>query len=387
MQHFQWEGYLRKDGRKGIRNYVMVVYLAECAHHVAREISSRFKDDPVQLIGYAGCDPSAETKEMMNAICIHPNIGAVLLISTGNEGFDCKKLEEYISQSGRPVSSIVIQEAGGTGKSINRGVDWIEWCLGIMDITLMVPMSVDDLIVGLIGDGSDATSGLLANPAVGRAVNKLIAQNGTAVFAETAALIGLEGLVVSRAENTEVAEELKSLLQKSAIADVLSSQECLLRGSSSAVLTTIEERAMSTYSKVGDSSISGILKPADKPVKSGLYLTNAMPECKSKCGSAKPNVSASVVEMITCGCHMIIFTTGIGSVMGSAISPVIKICGHPQTYKRMPNDIDINVDGFLQKGITLDKVGNKIFDGILVVAAGIPTCSEGMGHQEFSLNF
>ena len=110
----QLQGYLRSDGRKGIRNCLVVAYLVECAHHVAREIAQHFKGQPVHLIGFGGCYPNAYADRMMNRLCTHPNVGAVLLLSLGCESFNRHKLAESIAASGRPVDTIVIQQTGGT---------------------------------------------------------------------------------------------------------------------------------------------------------------------------------------------------------------------------------------------------------------------------------
>ena len=387
MNQVQWEGYLRKDGRKGIRNYIAVVYLVECAHHVAREISTRFKDYPVQLVGFAGCYPNAYADRIMNAICTHPNVGAVLLVSLGCESFNRKKLEENISHSGRPVHTIVIQETGGTKKAIDAGVEWVDWCLGIVDITLKVPMTVEDVIVGTVCGGSDATSGITANPAVGRAFNHLISQNGTAIFEETGEMIGLEEIMSSRATHPELAEELKKSVEKAARYYTLMGHGSFAPGNADGGLTTIEEKSMGAYCKSGDSPISGLIKPGDRPSKTGLYLMDVVPDGDPIFGFPNINDTVEIVEMIASGCHMILFTTGRGSVVGSAISPVIKICANPKTFERMKEDMDINAGAVLQGEATLDQLGNKIFDSILAVASGLPTCSEEMGHQEFMLTY
>ena len=112
-------GYLRADGRKGIRNIVAVAYLVECAHHVAREIVIPNRD-AAHLIGFPGCYPNDYAQNMMERLTTHPNVGAVLLVSLGCESFNRAKLEKFIMDSGRPVRSIVIQREGGTLASIEK---------------------------------------------------------------------------------------------------------------------------------------------------------------------------------------------------------------------------------------------------------------------------
>ncbi len=162
-------GYARPGGRKGIRNVVVVAYLVECAHHVAREIALAYRQRGVHLIGFPGCFPNAYADRIMRQVTTHPNVGAVLLVSLGCESFDRGGLAEMVAASGRPVHTVVIQASGGTTASIAEGRNWVEKALQSLAGTPRVPIDLSELVVGVICGGSDATSGLTANPAVGRA--------------------------------------------------------------------------------------------------------------------------------------------------------------------------------------------------------------------------
>src|ERR1700756_2586123 len=120
------QGFLRADGRKGIRNCIVVAYLVECAHHVAREIAGSFRGQPVHLIGFGGCYPNAYADRMLHQLCTHPNVGGVLLLSLGCESFNRYRLADRVASTGRPTSTIVIQQTGGTRKSIEAGKTWVE---------------------------------------------------------------------------------------------------------------------------------------------------------------------------------------------------------------------------------------------------------------------
>ena len=154
-------GYLRKDGRKGIRNHVAVVYLVECAHHVAREIALPYRDQGVHVLGFSGCYPNDYSQRMLGQLCTHPNVGAVLLVSLGCEGFDRAALQAVVAASGRPVELIHIQDTGGTRKSLERGRDWVTRALAELAQQVPVPIAVEELVVGTICGGSDSTSGAL----------------------------------------------------------------------------------------------------------------------------------------------------------------------------------------------------------------------------------
>src|ERR1043166_9555975 len=125
QNNFNMTGYLRSDGRTGIRNVLVVAYLVECAHHVARHIVSAFPDKDVHLIGFSGCAPNDYANRMMQQLCTHPNVGGVLLVSLGCENFDRSGLYASIAASGRPVGKLVIQESGGTLSSVQSGINFI----------------------------------------------------------------------------------------------------------------------------------------------------------------------------------------------------------------------------------------------------------------------
>src|SRR3979411_809544 len=158
-------GFLRSDGRKGIRNCIVVAYLVECAHHVAREIVDSFRGQPVHLIGFGGCYPNAYADRMMNKLCTHPNVGGALLLSLGCESFNRHRLAEEIAKTGRPVSTVVIQQTGGTRKSIDAEKMWIEQALKQIAEVPRAPLGVNELVVGTVCGGAGGNNGIFAHPA------------------------------------------------------------------------------------------------------------------------------------------------------------------------------------------------------------------------------
>jgi altronate dehydratase large subunit len=380
-------GYVRSDGRKGIRNYIVVAYLVECAHHVAREIVDSFKGQAVHLIGFGGCYPNSYADRMMNALCTHPNVGGALLLSLGCESFNRHHLAENIAKSGRPVDTIVIQQTGGTRKSVEAGRAWVEQALKQIADVPQAPLSVNELVVGTICGGSDATSGISANPAVGRAFDLLVKQGAATIFEETGEMIGLEEVMSVRAVTPELGKELKKSVEKAAYYYRVMGHASFAPGNADGGLTTIEEKSIGAYCKSGDSPISGLIKPGDIPRKGGLYLLDVVPDGEPRFGFPNINDNAEIAELIACGSHVILFTTGRGSVVGSAISPVIKVCANPETYKRMSDDMDVNAGKILRLEATVDEVGNEIYDKVLEVASGEQSCSEALGHQEFVLTY
>lgn len=378
-------GYLRSDGRKGIRNVVIVAYLVECAHHVAREIVFPMREHGVQLLGFPGCYPNAYGHRMLKQLATHPNVGAVLLLSLGCEGFNRSGLLEEIRATGRPCDVLVIQESGGTRKTIESGRAWVENARTQIDAAPRVEMRVDELIIGTVCGGSDATSGITANPAVGRAFDRLVAAGARCIFEETGELIGCEHIMAARAARPDLAPTLIACVDKAARYYATLGHGSFAPGNAEGGLTTLEEKSMGAYCKSGSSPIAGILTPGDVPPTGGLYLLDVVPDGEVRWGF--PNISdiQEIGELIACGAHLTLFTTGRGSVVGSAISPVVKICANPQTYRRLSDDMDVNAGRILEGQATLDEVGAEIYDLILRVAAGEQTASERLGHQEFSL--
>lgn len=381
------QAWQRADGRKGIRNTVAVAYLVECAHHVARKIVDKADDADVHLIGFPGCYPNAYAARVMEAVTTHPNVGGVVIVSLGCESFDRERLQQVIRDSGRPVELYVIQQTGGTAATIAAGLAAVERVKAQIADVPRVPMAVDELIVGTICGGSDGTSGITANPAVGRAFDRLVADGATCIFEETGELVGCEGIMADRALTPELGEEIMACVRKAEEYYTIMGFGSFAPGNAEGGLTTQEEKSMGAYSKSGSSLISGIIKPGDVPPAGGLYLLDVVPDGEPRFGFPNISDNAEIVEMIACGCHLTLFTTGRGSVVGSAIAPVIKICANPETAKRLAADMDINAGRILEGEATLDEVGTEIVDTIMAVASGQPSVSEALGHREFILTY
>ncbi len=379
-------GWQRADGRKGIRNVVAVAYLVECAHHVAREIAGADRE-AAHVIGFPGCFPNAYAQKMMERLCTHPNVGAVLLVSLGCESFDRYQLERVVSDSGRPVRTVTIQNDGGTRASIAAGRTWVAEQAAALAAAPAVPMAVSELVVGTVCGGSDGTSGITGNPAAGIAFDRLVAAGAACIFEETGELIGCEGIMAARAVTPELAAELRASVEKAARYYATLGYGSFAAGNADGGLTTIEEKSLGAYMKSGQSPISGLIKPGDIPPKGGLYLMDVVPDGEVRFGFPNISDNAEIVEMMASGAHLTLFVTGRGSVVGSALAPVIKIAANPHMYARLADDMDVNAGAVLDGTATLEGVGQAIFDLVLAVGAGQRTKSEDLGHQEFILTY
>jgi altronate dehydratase large subunit len=385
--HAELRGWLRADGRKGIRNTLVVAYLVECGHHVANEIGRPFEGESVHVIGFPGCFPNTYAQNVMDRICTHPNVGAVLLISLGCESFNKRRLRDAVEASGRPVHTITIQERGGTRAAIAEGREWVRTHGVALNEMPTVAMSVSELVIGTICGGSDGTSGITGNPAAGRAFDRLIAEGAACIFEETGELIGCEEIMAARAVTAELGERLVETVDKAARYYEAMGHGSFAPGNADGGLSTIEEKSLGAYAKSGRSSISGILKPGISPPAGGLYLLDVVPDGEVRFGFPNINDNAEIVELISCGCHTVIFVTGRGSVVGSAIAPVIKVCANPDTFLRMQEDMDVNAGRILNGEATLDDVGQEIYELVLGLGNGRRSVSEELGHQEFVLTY
>jgi altronate dehydratase large subunit len=379
-------GYLRADGRKGIRNTVVVAYLVECAHHVAREIAAPFREHDVHVIGFAGCYPNAYAETMMRRLCAHPNVGAAPLVSLGCESFNRNRLAQAIRESGRPAQTIVIQASGGTRKSIAEGRAFVAEQRSRLDAMEAVPMLASELVVGTVCGGSDGTSGITGNPAAGRAFDLLVEEGAACIFEETGELIGCEHIMADRAITPDLGAELEASVAKAARYYATLGFGSFAAGNAEGGLTTIEEKSMGAYAKSGAAPISGLIKPGIPP-RGGLYLLDVVPDGEVRFGFPNINDNAEIAELIACGTHAVLFVTGRGSVVGSAISPVLKIYANPETYRRMADDMDADAGRIMEGAATLDEVGREIRDAVVGLGEGQRTKSEELGHQEFILTY
>lgn len=382
------KGYLRKDGRKGIRNIVVVSYLVECAHHVASRIAQHYQEEgQVHLIGFSGCAPNDYAERMMQQLCTHPNVGAVLLVSLGCENFQRQRLLQDIKQSGRKGQLIVIQEEGGTRASIEKGIAIVGTMLHQIADTPQVEVTWGDLMVGTVCGGSDGYSGITANPSVGAAFDWLVDQGATCIFEEPGELIGCETLLRDRAATPELGQRLYNCIVKADKYYKQMGHDSFSAGNATGGLTTIEEKSLGSYCKSGSRQIQGLTYPGIRPDTPGLWMMDVVPDGEARWGFPNINDNAEIMEMAACGCQMVLYTTGCGSVAGSAIAPIIKVCSNPVTYQHMTDDMDINAGAIVTEGLTFEDIRQLLLTLIQHTASGQLTKSETLGHREYSLGY
>jgi altronate hydrolase len=383
MKELSWNGYLRDDGSKGIRNKVLVVYTVECSHHVAKKIAENFNTD-VDLVGFSGCTDNAYAVKMLLALARHPNVGAVLAIGLGCEYVQPGKIAEHAIEHGRLADHFYIQENGGTQKSIEKGIIIVNDFLKKLKDTKQVPMTVEDLVIGAECGGSDYTSGLAGNVVVGRLYDYIVDMKGTAIFEEIVEAVGLKSVLAKRASTEEVKEALEETYDKAMKYCKKVKQYSISPGNFVGGLTTIEEKSMGAIVKSGTKPINGVIKVSEKPCQKGLYLMDSVPdEHFMDFGITNPNDNEGIMDMITAGCQLVILVTGRGNVVGSAVSPILKITGNEDTYKKMKDDMDFCAASILKGQQSLEELTLELMEVIADICAGNLTKAEKLGHKEY----
>ena len=386
LRNAAWQGYLRPDGRKGIRNLLLVVYTVQCAEFVAQEVARGEAD--AHVVGFPGCYDNAYAIRLMLALARHPNVGGVLAVGLGCEYTQPARIADAVRASGRPANSFFIQEQGGTRSSIEYGKRLLAALRQDVAATPRVPMDWRDLIVGCECGGSDATSGLAGNPVVGRFYDLLVDLGGAAIFEETVEMIGLREVLARRGKTPEAQQMLRETYDKAERYCRSVRQYSIAPGNFAGGLTTIEEKSMGAFAKSGSRPIEGVIRVAEQPPHPGLWLLDSVPdESFMQFGYTNPNDTEGIMDLISAGAQIILFVTGRGSVIGSPIAPLIKITGNSKTFRNMEQDIDFDAGCVLDGRMTMDAAAAALAELVHSVAGGAMTKPEQLGHREYFIMY
>jgi altronate dehydratase large subunit len=382
-----WQGYLRPDDRKGIRNVVLVLYTVHCAQHVAQAIAAGEPD--THVLGFSGCYDNAYAIRLMLALARHPNVGAVLTVGLGCEYTQPGEICKAVRESGRPADAFFIQDAGGTTAGIVRGKEALARLRARAQAEARrAPMGLADLTVGCECGGSDATSGLAGNPVAGAFFDLLVDAGGCAVFEETVELIGLRQVLMDRAATDAARAQVAAAYDKAVDYCRAVRQYSASPGNFAGGLTTIEEKSLGALAKSGSRPIQGVLRVAQPPPGPGLWLLDSVPDPHfMQFGYTNPNDTEGLMDLIAAGAQTVLFVTGRGSVIGSPIAPLIKITGNAQTFHRMRDDMDFDASGVLSGERTLAQAAAELRDVVMSVAAGRPSKPEALGHREYMIMY
>lgn len=388
LEKMHWSGYERKNGLKGIRNRVLVMYTVKCSEFVAQQIVAGADDPDVELVGFDGCTDNQYAVNLLISMIRHPNIGAVLVVGLGCEYVQPEWLSKIADEEGKEADWMFIQDVGGTRSAVAQGIASVKAMLETLKQTPRVEMGFSDLIIGAECGGSDYTSGLAGNVVVGRFFDQLVDQGGTAIFEEIVEAIGLSDLLISRAVDETAAEELKFTYEKALDYCKSVRQYSVSPGNFAGGLSTIEEKSMGAVIKSGSRPIQGVIKVSVPAPRPGLWLLDSTPDPYwMQFGITNPNDNEGLMDLISCGAHLVFLVTGRGNVVGSAVSPCIKITGNRETFKRMEEDMDFDASPVLEGECSQNEMARQLAEMAAAVSGGKRSKSEELGHREFFIPY
>ena len=384
INELSWQGYARQNGTKGIRNRVLVVYTVKCAEFVAQQIVSDAAHPDVELVGFDGCTDNQYAVNLLISLIRHPNVGAVLAVGLGCEYVQPEWLADIARQEGKPADWLFIQNEGGTRPAVEKGLAFVRTALSELAHTPRVTMTMADLVIGAECGGSDYTSGLAGNVVVGRFFDKLVDAGGTAIFEEIVEAVGLDHLLTARAASEEARREIQYTYDKALDYCKSVRQYSVSPGNFAGGLSTIEEKSMGAVIKSGSRPIQGVLKVASPAKHPGLWLLDSTPDPYwMQFGITNPNDNEGLMDLVSCGAHIVFLVTGRGNVVGSAVSPCIKITGNGETFARMADDMDFDASPVLKGECSQDDLALRLAAMVADVASGTASKSEALGHREF----
>ena len=379
----KFSGYHRPDGRVGIRNHVLILPTCACASESCRIVASQVKGS-VNVVINTGCSDVAGNTEMTQRIlrgfACNGNVYGIIIIGLGCETVGHKQLREKIQKmTDKPVVSFGIQEEGGTLKTIEKatraarklaaqaGLVRKEWC------------DISELLMGIECGGSDATSGIISNPAVGELSDRVIELGGSTMMSETIEFIGGEHILARRGATDEIHNEIISICKAYEEHLKLAGQDCRAGqptpGNKAGGLSTLEEKSLGCIRKGGTKPVVEVLQEGMRPTQKGAIIMDT------------PGYDiASVTSMVAGGCQVIVFTTGRGTPTGNALAPVIKVCGNPQTCEKMKDNIDEDLSTVVTRGKTIEQAADQLFEGLMDVCNGKMTKAEIFGFSDIAVD-
>jgi len=358
-------GYKRPGGGAGVRNHVLVMSSVACANGVVNAIARAVPQ--VKAITHPeGCGRGLPdvmiTKRTVAGLCKNPNVAATLVVGLGCEFQKAPDLAAEIKPSGKPVESLVIQDEGGSKKTTARGVEIVKQMLADAGKIGREECGWDALNLGLECGGSDALSGVTANPLVGVASDWLVGEGGVVVLSETTEMIGTEHILAKRAATPELGGKVMDLIvgQRKFVKDSLGPLAAMVisPGNVEGGLSNITEKSLGCIIKAGTTPVNEIVEYAAPPTKKGLVLMDT------------PGSDVfSLTGMAAGGSQIIIFTTGRGTPAGFPIAPVIKVASNGELFRNMEDDMDVNA-GRLLEGVSIEDAGEELIELIKRVAGG-----------------
>lgn len=378
----EFQGYIRPDGRVGIRNHVLVMPSCSCSSDVARMIAAKVPGTAT-FNNQHGCGQVVKdqlvTRNFLSGFAANPNVHSILLVGLGCEQLNCEVLVKDIAdKTNKPVRTVVIQEEGGVRRTVARGVELAQQLVDAANECKRVPCDISHLILGTNCGGSDPTSGLSSNLVVGNISDRLSDLGATTIISETPEFVGAEHVLARQARTPEIGEKVLKIVEDfeqnfAAIGESLRSGNPS-PGNKAGGITTIEEKSLGCIHKSGTRPIEAVYKSCDMVTAKGTVVmdTCAYDVC-------------SVSEMTAGGSQMTIFTTGRGTPTGNPIALVLKITGNARTAKWMDDFIDFDTSDSLEHKKTVEELGAALLEMIVRVASGELVKAEEFGIIEIAI--
>lgn len=390
-----FQGIVRADGSVATRNYIGIITSVNCSATTAKFIAESIRasgvlddypnvDGVVALVHGMGCGMAGSgegfdvLQRTLTGYAAHPNFAGFLLLGLGCEVNQISSLTaQWKLDRSKIVHSLTIQDEGGTAKTVQRGVELIREMLPVADRVSRTTVPASELILGLNCGGSDAYSGITANPALGAAVDILVRHGGTAILGETPEIYGAEHLLTRRAVSREVGDSLVELIrwwERYTAANNGSMDNNPSPGNKEGGLTTILEKSLGAVAKGGTTNLTGVYRYAEPVTAKGFVFMDT------------PGYDpVSVTGIVAGGANVMCFTTGRGSVLGCKPTPSLKLATNTEMYRRMSGDMDVNCGVIMDGEASVQEVGQQLFELILQTASGRKTLSEelGFGEEEF----
>ena len=376
-------GYRRPDGRVGVRNRVLILPASVCASDTARIIAQQV-EGAISFNNQQGCSqvgPDQQfTMDVMAGYAANPNIYGTVVVSLGCENCQMDLVTAAIRErTNKPMEQVIIQEAGGTLKAVEIAVRYAKQMVAEAALLQKEEFPLSELIVGTECGGSDPTSGLAANPAIGAMSDLVVKAGGTSILSETSEFIGAEHILARRAANKEVHDRIYEITTRfenhfhAVGEDVRAGNPS--PGNKAGGITTLEEKSLGCIHKGGHSTINAVYDYA-KQVKSkqGLVIMDT-----------PGNDPSSVAAMVAGGAQIVVFSTGRGTPTGNPLAPVIKITGNKLTFAAMEDNIDFSAAPLIYGEKTVEELGEDLLKMVIETACGKQTKAEALGFVETAI--
>ena len=375
-----WKGYRRADGTYGVRNLVVVISTADNSNFIARKVSQAVKGTiplcPCFGRGEIGGDMEQHIRTMAG-MGSNPNVHSAVVVSL--EPVIAEKIADQIRRTGKEAAVFCIDECGDTIHCVEQAVRAAEKMVIRASMEERAEAGMEHLMLGVECGGSDTTSGIVSNPALGYVADKLVELGGTVIMSETTEWMGAEEYLVKRAVSREVGEKIVKAVQW--YEDYIQSIGVDLNGFNPAPdnikggLSTIEEKALGSVKKGGSKAIEEVLSYSQRPEGNGLYLMDA----PTGGGENTTGLSAA-------GCQLILFSTGKGNPMGNPVAPTVKVTGNARTAAAAAYNIDVDLSAVLTEERTADWAGEKLYAQTVQYANGKMTTSEVLDEVEIAVS-